>query len=318
MAQCVLGVDIGGSQIRSAIFDIEGQLLFRTQTTTPGESGPQAVIDSVLDRIAQALSSGRGDVAGIGIGVPGPADPDTGKIYYPPNLPGWGTRSILDPVRDQFGLPTFVGNDANVAALGEQRFGAGKGILDLLYVTISTGIGGGIVSGGRLLTGWRGFAAEIGHQTLVIDGPKCSCGQRGHLEALASGPAIARYVIDAVRDGRKSIVKGLTEGPEEITAAHVAEAAQQGDSLASEAFQTCGMYIGIGLANLIHILEPQLILLGGGVTNAGDVLFDPIRSTVREHVMSEIFQNIAIERARLGDDVGLYGAAALALVGIEG
>jgi len=220
-------------------------------------------------------------------------------------------------VQQKFGLPVFVGNDANVAALGEQRFGAGKGIPDLLYVTVSTGIGGGIVSGGQLLTGWRGFAAEIGHQVLVDDGPKCGCGQHGYLEALGSGPAIALYAIEAIKSGRESQAVDLAGSVEAITSAHLARAAGQGDELALEAFQRAGRYIGIGLANLIHILEPQLILLGGGVTKAGDLLLDPIRQTVKQRVMSPIFQNVKIELAVLGQDVGLYGAATLAFVGIE-
>ena len=201
--------------------------------------------------------------------------------------------------------------------MGEQRFGAGKGVEDLLYVTVSTGIGGGIISGGKLLTGWRGLAAEIGHQTIVDDGPICGCGQPGHLEALASGPAIAQLVKDEIRNGQTSQVIDGVKDIDSITAADVARAAFKGDEVSIAAYQKAGAYIGIGLTNLIHILEPQKILIGGGVTKAGELLFKPIRETVHLRVMSDIFREIKIEQAELGDDVGLYGAAAVALVGIQ-
>jgi len=312
-----LGIDVGGTQIRAALINDKGDLESRNAVGTPAEEGPDAVISAILQMVDSALESTEGDVIGIGLGVPGPVDPVSGKIYNPPNLPGWGTRSVLKPIMERFSIPVFVGNDANVAALGEQRFGAGKGIEDLLYVTVSTGIGGGIISGGRLLTGWRGLAAEIGHQTIVDDGPICGCGQPGHLEALASGPAIAQLVKDEIRNGQTSQVIDGVKDIDSITAADVARAALKGDEVSIAAYQKAGAYIGVGLTNLIHILEPQKILIGGGVTKAGELLFKPIRDTVYLRVMSDIFREIKIEQAELGDDVGLYGAAAVALVGIQ-
>ncbi len=317
MDKWLLGIDVGGTQIRAALINDKGDLESRNATGTPAEEGPDAVISAILHIVDSALESTGVDVIGIGLGVPGPVDPVSGTIYNPPNLPGWGTRSILEPIQDRFSIPVFVGNDANVAALGEQRFGAGKGVEDLLYVTVSTGIGGGIISGGKLLTGWRGLAAEIGHQTIVDDGPICGCGQPGHLEALASGPAIAQLVKDEIRNGQTSQVIDGVKDIDSITAADVARAAFKGDEVSIAAYQKAGAYIGIGLTNLIHILEPQKILIGGGVTKAGELLFKPIRETVHLRVMSDIFREIKIEQAELGDDVGLYGAAAVALVGIQ-
>ena len=317
MDKWLLGIDIGGTQIRTALINFKGDLEARNAMRTPAEEGPDAVIRSILQMADSALESTAGKVIGIGLGVPGPVDPVTGTIYNPPNLPGWGTRSILEPIKDRFSIPVFVGNDANVAALGEQRFGAGKGVEDLLYVTVSTGIGGGIISGGKLLTGWRGLAAEIGHQTIIDDGPLCGCGQPGHLEALASGPAIAQMVKDEIRNGNTSQVEEAVSNIESITAADVAEAALKGDDVSIAAYEKAGEYIGIGLANLIHILEPQKILIGGGVTNAGELLFKPVRETINSRVMSAIYREIVIERASLEDDVGLFGAAAVALVGVE-
>jgi glucokinase len=318
METFVVAVDLGGTQVRSAAITAGGQISARTVIPTPVQEGPQAVIAAVIEAAGKVIDQGQASrPAAIGLGAPGPVDPQTGTIFFPPNLPGWGERSIMDPVRQAFQCPVFVGNDANVAALGEQRFGAGGGVAHLVYVTVSTGIGGGIVSDGRLLTGRRGFAAEIGHQTLVPDGPLCGCGQPGHLEALAAGPAIARMAREGIADGGSSSLTDLGKDLDQLTAADVAQAAASGDELSIQVYRRAGFYIGLGLTNLIHILEPELILIGGGVTRAGALLFDPIRQTVDERVMSDIFRVIKILPAALGEDVGLFGAAALALVGVE-
>lgn len=314
MSDYYIGVDLGGTQIRSACIDADGKLSARVSRSTPASDGPDQVIEAVKETIQKTLDEVSGTVAAIGIGAPGPVEPKSGVIYDPPNLPGWGTRSIGEPIQEHFSLPVFVGNDANVAALGEQRFGAGGQVEELLYVTVSTGIGGGIVSGGKLFTGWRGLAAEIGHQTLVEDGPICGCGQSGHLEALASGPAIARDVLQSVKNGRESKVVDYVDDIEHLSSAEVAQAAADGDDLSKEAFDRAGIFIGIGITNLIHILEPELVIIGGGVTKAGPLLFDPIRATVKQRVMSEIFNEVSIREAQLGGDVGLFGAAALALI----
>jgi glucokinase len=317
MSKQFVGVDLGGTQIRAACVSLEGVLSARTARKTPASEGPDAVVRKLIAAIEETIDNVEGEVDAIGIGAPGPVDPATGIIYDPPNLPGWGTRSIGEPLEHHFDIPVYVGNDANVAALGEQQFGAGGKVQELLYITVSTGIGGGIVSKGKLFTGWRGLAAEIGHQTLVIDGPMCGCGQPGHLEALASGPAIARQVREKLQDGLKSTVLDNVDSPDEITAAEVAKAAGEGDEVAKEAFRQAGMFIGIGITNLIHILEPELIIIGGGVSKAGPLLFEPIRATVEERVMSDIFKDVSIRGAQLEEDVGLYGAAALALVSVS-
>jgi glucokinase len=319
MEEIVFAVDLGGTQIRAAAVSSADRILARTALPTPAQEGPQAIIEAVIEAVGKVIDESRVDQPlAIGVGAPGPVDPKTGAIFYPPNLPGWGNRSILPPLQQAYPCPIFVGNDANVAALGELRFGSrGSGATDLIYVTVSTGIGGGIISHGRLLTGKRGFAAEIGHQTLVPDGPLCGCGQHGHLEALASGPAIARMAREAVGQGETSSLSASGIDPDEWTSADVAQAAADGDALALQVFQRAGAYIGLGLTNLIHILEPEVILIGGGVTQAGDLLFDPIRRTVHDHVMSDIYRTIEILPAELGEDVGLYGAAALAQFGIE-
>jgi glucokinase len=314
MKKWVVGVDLGGTQIRALRTDLRGNKAERAQQLTEAEHGSEHVIQNIHATINEVLEGvDTGDIQGIGIGAPGPIDRD-GRVYDPPNLPGWDTsHSLTEMLTNEYNLPAWAGNDANLAALGERRFGAGKGFDNLVFMTISTGIGGGIISDGKLLTGWRGFAAEVGHQTLVPEGPLCGCGRRGHLEALASGTAIARDAQTALQEGKPSGLMGMAHSIQEVTAKHVTAAASLGDELAIEILERAAFYIGLGLVNLIHILEPQAILLGGGVSQAGDLLLDPIRKTISDYVMSEVYNAVEVRLASLGEDVGLYGAIALVL-----
>jgi glucokinase len=314
MKEWVIGVDLGGTQIRAARVDRQGTQAARSDQLTHADKGGEAVMGRIFECVDQVLQGVPSEeIEGIGIGAPGPIDAE-GRLHNPPNLPDWPDFSLSDRLSKRFGVPAFAGNDANVAALAERRFGAGKGVDDLVYVTVSTGIGGGIVSGGKLLVGARGYAAEIGHQTLVIDGPICGCGQPGHLEALASGPAIAREAKERIEQGAETSLKAHGD---QLDASHVTRAAEAGDSLAIELLAQAGFYIGLGLVNLIHILEPARILIGGGVSQAGELLFKPIRETVHSHLMSPVFQSVEILPADLGADVGLLGAVALVLEGAD-
>ena len=307
MTKWVVSVDLGGTQIRALRTDLAGEKLARSQRATMAEGGSDAVLERIYEAVEEVVSGVESsEIVGIGIGAPGPID-QAGHLHDPPNLPGWKDFSLSKRLSDRFDVPAYAGNDANLAALGEYRFGAGQGVEDLIYMTISTGIGGGIVTGGKMLLGARGFAAEVGHQTLVADGPICGCGQPGHLEALASGPSIAREALKRLDAGEQSSITG------EVTPEAVAEAARQGDQLALEVLHQAGFYIGLGLTNLIHILEPERVLLGGGVSQAGNLLLDPIRETVYNRVMSPVYRDVQIMSAALGEDVGLMGAVALVL-----
>jgi len=314
MQDRILAIDLGGTQIRAALADAQGTLLARAATRTHAEEGPEAVIGRIIECAERVLEGvDRSRVLGVGVGAPGPIDPWTGVLYNPPNLPGWEAVPLAERLAAALGLPVQAGNDANLAALGEHRFGAGRGVDDLVYMTVSTGIGGGIITGGQLMVGARGFAGEIGHQTLEPEGPVCSCGQRGHLEALAAGPAIAREARRALREGAVSLMEELVDDLEHITAEMVAEAAARGDAVARQILERAAFYIGLGLVNVIHIVEPQRIIVGGGVSRAGNLLFDPIRRTVEERLMSPVYHGVDILPAALGDDVGLLGAVALVL-----
>jgi glucokinase len=304
---CYLAVDIGGTQLRVALYPTEGITpLERHSISTKPEQGN--VLGRLKDLIAGIWPNGS-KIRRIGIGVSGPVDPHSGILYNAPNIPEWRNLSIRHEIEGVFETPVVIGNDANLATLGEWRYGAGQGHHDVLYFTISTGIGGGIILHDRMVTGHRGIAAELGHVTVLPGGPMCGCGQRGHLESVSSGPAIARYVSERIAAGRPS---SLTLVPP-ISASNVAEAARQGDPLCIEAFNFAGHMLGQALADYLAILNPSLIILGGGVTKAGPLLFDPMWAALRASVMSpEYLEGLQITTAVLGDEVGLIGALALA------
>jgi glucokinase len=312
----IVGVDLGGTQIRAALADEEGSILHRTSCLTLAEEGVELVMGRIRGAVYEVMgSTDRGQVQGIGIVAPGPSDPWKGVIMKAPNLPGWRNVPLKNLMEAEFDLPVFVGNDANLAALAEQRFGAGQGVTDLIYITVSTGIGGGIIADNRLLLGAQGFAGEVGHQTIEAHGPRCNCGNVGCLEALAAGPAIAGRARELIRDGAETAITDLVGGDlDQITAREVNQAAQAGDSIAVELFRQAGFYIGVGIVNLLHLFNPSLIVIGGSVAKAGDLLFEPIRATVRQRAMaSHYWENAPIVPATLGDDVGLLGAVALVL-----
>jgi len=234
-------------------------------------------------------------------------------ITASPNLPGWYDIPLRDIVREKYGVNTFLINDADAAALGEHRFGAGKGVNTLIYLTVSTGIGGGIIIKGKLHTGLHGSAGEIGHMTIDVNGPKCNCGNVGCLETLASGKAMAKEAIRRVSQGEKSSLTEIVGGKiENITAEEVSLAAQGGDSLALEVISKVASYLGVGMVNLVNIFDPEMIIVGGGMTKMGDLLLSPARQVVRERAFTLSAQAVRIVPAKLGDDAGVLGAAVFA------
>jgi len=313
MPDMALAVDIGGTRTRAALVRDDGRIVARTSILTQPRQG----MDAGLQRMAAAMRQVMGDtpasaIAGIGMGAPSTTDPVRGIVYTPANLPGWDEIPLKSYFEKAFGIATYAGNDANLAALGEQRFGAGQGCSDMIYITISTGIGGGIVSGGKLLVGADGFAGEVGHMTIDVNGPRCNCGNIGCLEVMASGPSMARDARAAITAGERSLILSLADGkPEAIAAEHIAQAAAQGDALAARIIARAGGYIGVGIRNLIHLFNPRLFVLGGGVTNIGEPLFAAIQRTVDAGPFAIMRRDLRIVRAQLGDDVGLLGAAAL-------
>jgi glucokinase len=312
-----VGVDVGGTNIRAACFAGDThQPEAKTRIPTHAARG----IATVLERVEIAVrevASDLGAVAGVGIAAPGPLNPNTGIVLNAPNLPGSENLPLRRLMQERLGRPVFVGNDANLAGLGEWKFGAGRGHQDVLYLTISTGIGSGIIAGGRLLVGAQGLAAEVGHMLAVPDGPLCGCGERGHLEAVASGSAIGRRAMVKLKagDGADSVIRALAGGNlENVTGAIVGAAAQAGDEFARRLITEAGSFIGRTLASLLHLLNPSIVICGGGVSMLGDVILEPIRTAMREHAMSEAYwRHCPVVPAALGDDAGLIGAGALAM-----
>jgi glucokinase len=310
--ETIVAVDIGGTQIRVATFSPDSikPLQVRKIPTKTAKSEPY---ERVVDAIASVWPAD-GQVICISAAIPGPVDPKTGVIVSTPNIEGWKDFPLADRLHKHFNVPVFLGNDANLAAIGEWEYGAGINHRDLIYLTISTGIGGGVISNNQLLEGSRGMGGELGHVTVLPRGPLCGCGKRGHLETVASGPSIARYVKEQLDKGKKSSLKGN----ENITARDISMAAQAGDPLAIKALARAGNFIGHALADFLVIFNPTIVIFGGGVSFSGEFLFGPIRKALEKNVMDlEYLDNLEITIAKLGDDAGLLGALALAKLKIK-
>jgi glucokinase len=281
---------------------------------TGANEGFEAVWRRVRSAIRQVWPLS-GEVAAIGLGAPGPLDFRRGILRFAPNLPGWVNVPLRDMLVEAFNMPSFVGNDADVAALAESRFGAGRGVASMIYMTISTGVGGGMIFDNHLFTGGNGLGGEVGHMAIDPHGPKCACGNTGCLEMLASGTAIARRARERIELGEPSMLVEMVGGDvARITAKEVNEAGQKGDALARSAFEEAGIYLGAAIVSLMYMLNPSLFVLGGSVTFAGDLLFDPIRRTVAARAPAVYQEQTRIVKAMLGGDVGLWGALALCLV----
>lgn len=311
----IIAVDLGGTNLRVATIALDGKIIRRLSVPTKAEEGPAAVIDKIVSKVKELVGADELRRArALAVAAPGPTDPWSGVIVEPPNLPGWSCVPLKEILESRLGLPTNVGNDANAAALAEHLFGAGKGTAHMIYVTVSTGIGGGVIVDGKLLLGKSGAAGEVGHMTIDLNGPKCACGNIGCLEALASGTAIARQAQERLKCGAKSSLLDIVRGDiSSVTAIEVVQEAQKGDPFAREIINNAANALGVGMVNLANLFDPELIVIGGGLSNAGSLIFDPIRRIVNERAMKITTKGLRIVPTALGDDVGLLGAAALAL-----
>ena len=310
----VLAIDLGGTKIIAAI--ISSKVVAKEYQLTLAEEGPQSVIKRVLSMIDHLLSLRNLDPSqldSISIAAAGAIDIEKGLVTLSPNLPGWRDIPLRDMVGEKYGVNTFLINDASAAALGEHHFGAGKGVSNLIMLTVGTGIGGGIIINGKLYLGPSGSAGEIGHMTIDVNGPKCSCGNIGCLERLVSGTAVAEEAIRRLSQGEKSSLTEIVGGKiKSITAEKVSLAAQNGDSLALEVISKAATYLGIGLVNLVNIFNPEMIIIGGGLAKMGDLLLEPARRVVRERAFQLSARLVRIVPAQLGDDAAVLGAAIFA------
>ncbi|MYC76230.1 ROK family protein [Candidatus Poribacteria bacterium] len=320
MKEHVVGIDIGGTKLATVVADKTGHILGKVRKPTRSEKGPEYAIDLLFDMVREVVSQAgleQASISAIGVSCGGPLDTKTGIVYSPPNLPGWDALPLKARLEAEFQVPVTIENDANASALAEFRFGGGRGYSAVLYMTMSTGIGGGIVIDGQVYHGANDSAGEVGHQILLPNGPHCGCGKRGCLEALCSGPAIARRAQDAIRkylkrENASTALLTLTDGrPEDVKSEHVLAAARAGDALASELVQETAYYMGWGIANLVNILNPDIVLLGTIAVAAGDLLLDPIRETVSKFAMTRPAEAVQIAPAQLGDALGDLAAVAL-------
>ncbi|WP_123054759.1 ROK family protein [Clostridium sp. JN-1] len=308
----IVGIDLGGTKISGAAADSSGNIVSRYKTPTNSQKGSDEVfknIKSVIDQVIEKSSLKISDIKSIGIGSPGPLDVKKGVILKSSNLP-FKNFELVKKLEDSYGIKTYLENDANAATIGEFMFGAGKGSKNMLYVTVSTGIGGGAVLDGKLYEGNTCNALEIGHMTVLPDGPKCNCGNYGCLEAAASGTAIKNQAVQAIKDGKDTSLSKY----EKVTSFEVFKEAANGDEVSKNILDKSLGFLGIGIANLVTIFDPEIIVIGGGVSKGGQIVFDKIKEVVEKRCFASMAKSCKIVKAGLGDDSGLVGAVATAIV----
>ncbi len=313
----ILAVDIGGTKILTALFSADGKMLAKDVCPTLADEGVKPVIERLCSAINDILKQNNlkaSQLGGIGIACAGGIDSGRGVVVTPsPNMAGWADIPLADIIRERFKVSAFIINDASAAALGEHRSGAGMGVNNLVLFTLGTGIGGGIIANGELYLGAVGAAAEIGHMTIDDDGPECGCGNTGCLEMLASGRAVERDAVKRLNQGGKSSLSEMAGGKaENITAEMVGEAAQNGDTLALDILNRAAYYLGIGMVNIVNIFSPEMIVLGGGMAELGDLFIGPGKKMVVERAFPVSSRAVRIVTAQLGNEAGVYGAAAFA------
>ena len=309
----VLAIDIGGTGMRVAVVDRGGWSLARARTSTQPQRGlidATARLEALMREVM--FEVGEVEISAIGISTAGPVEPATGTYRHPPNLPGWHGLSMLAALGASFGLPVVLGHDATLAALVETRFGARRGARDLVYLTLSTGIGAGILAGGRPVTGSTGGAGEAGHLIVRPGGPSCGAGCRGCLEGVASGSAIARAAAEARAGGRATSIGTGAD------AAAVFAAAQAGDAVAQEIVGVAVEGIATGLAGLLALLDPEAIIVGGGLVAGLDPWWDALLDRTGEIALPRYAGGVPVERTTLGDDASLLGASLIAFEAIGG
>lgn len=311
----VLTIDIGGTKIAAAVIQPEGRAIGRVRGETP-DSTDEVVLADVVERVARQALDAAGvslsDMDAVGLSCAGIVNTRDGIAVYSPNVAALRRTPLRSMLSERFGIPVKMANDATLAALGEWEFGLHRSVDDLVYVTVSTGIGGGIIAGGRLIEGACGAAGEVGHMTIDVNGPACPCGRSGCWEALASGRALAERTIRRLEQGESSLIGDLAGGDmANVDAQLVSIAARQGDSLACEMIEITAFYVGVGLGNLINIFNPSTVIVGGGVTKIGESLMGPAARIARERAYVSSAGHVDIRVATLGDDSPLLGAAAL-------
>ncbi|MBQ8635460.1 ROK family protein [bacterium] len=309
-----VGVDIGGTNIKIALVDFDGKIIYSNTVPTRAEMGYEAGVNNIKQAIKELMTETGADaktIEAIGFGLPGQIDYKEGMVKNLPNIPGWVNIPLAKIIEDEFSIPTRLDNDVRCAALGELNFGAGKDCENLICITVGTGIGSGIVLNGKLVRGATNAAGEIGHIKMdLTGGPLCGCGDYGCFEAYASGPAIVTMAKEYISGGKSAKYKEMaTDGI--ITPYIVAQAALQGDAVSIQIFKQMGKIIGTGLASVVNLLNPEKIIIGGGVADAGDILLNPIRAAIIDRAMPIQGAAVQVVPAQLANSAGVIGASLL-------
>lgn len=308
----IIGIDLGGTKISGAIAHRDGRMLYSMTIPTLAAQGAYRVAERIVELIRALIEkqgASKNEISGIGIGSPGFVNSNQGVIAFAANLPGFNDFHISDFIEDRLGITTYVENDAKAAALGEMWFGAGRGCSNFIFMTISTGIGGAIVADGDIFAGMSNTAGEIGHMIINPEGPLCGCGHRGCLEAYASGTAIARMAAERLTKGEDSLLREYKT----VTSREVFEVAARGDRLALSVLDCSLHYLGVGVANLITLINPERVIIGGGVSMAGDIIFDRVWKEIRENSFKPMYENLSVVPAELKTDAGVIGALGVVL-----
>lgn len=312
MNEVIAGIDIGGTKIAVALRTLGGERIAVRRLPTTVEIGAFRLVEKISDALAEMLEENRVELAAIGVGCPSPLDVEKGLVLSPANLPGWDDFPIVELFRERFRVPVVLENDANAAALGEYVCGAGRGFNNIVYITVSTGVGGGIIVGGEILRGVAGNAGELGHTIVQPNGFPCNCGSSGCLETICSGVHIARRAGARLAAGEPSLMTGMVRDTGEITAKIVVEAVRRNDQLAMEVWAETCRYLALGVGNVITLLAPEAVIIGGGVASAGELLFAPLRAHLPEFVSMVPLEKVAILPAELAGESGVCGALVLA------
>lgn len=322
-APYVLGVDLGGTNVRAAVLDKQGNIKGSGRAPSFATEGMAQTIGQIVHAAQTAIQSAgvkAEDVAGVGMGVPGHIDDKNGVVLWAPNFfeqgGPWRNVRLGDPIAGMLNLPVFMGNDANVAALGEFRFGAGRAVRTLVMVTLGTGIGGGIILHGKLWTGATGGAGEIGH-IIIAAGDRGGAAAFGSLESMGQIAAICERAARKMCAGRKTILNERVDDWHFLTPKIIADAAAEGDAVALEVYEEVGTYVGYGIASMINLLNPEMVVIGGGVAQSGELILEPIRRSTRNNGIPTLVKTCQIVPAELGDDAGIYGGASLVLDAVE-
>lgn len=314
MKPYAIGLDLGGTKIAAGLVTQQGDILHRYSTKAHSEQPPDYVMN-VVEQSCRALLETSGvnveDIEAVGLGFPGTANGPAGIVLISSNLPAWDHFPLRDTLSRRLGLPVVMDNDANLCAMGEYRYGAGRGTSTMCYMTVSTGLGLGIIINGQLHVGNTGTAGELGHVIIDIGGPRCTCGKKGCVMAYASGIGLSRMAYEQIAAGAKTSLCDVAPADRRrISGEQIAAAAAGGDEVARRIVSTAGYYCGVALSMIVQIINPELIVIGGGLTRIGTALLEPAMAAMREHTQPELWDSVRVEPWQLGDDLGIIGAAA--------